>query len=367
LTAVQASPGTGLDNYLAAVNTNFTSGFKVLDKDPDGTGGFLQPRISRDGNWLVTGHHIAQGGKSTGVFGVAGYLRVYSVTYPSGVITLGGTGISGFTSPITFASLSGGSPTGNQTCVLVASNGTTSSGAVAYGVMPSVSGSFSGQKLRLIFAGNGYSTVPTTWTVSGTSCGTGTVTTTGGSLGGADFKVPDTSGDYFVEGADFSADSQWAYFSTIGATTKAVHQYRLQVTATFPATTITLASPGGEEWSEASRISPSGDLQCYTSSRFTGFEPPDSIGPVNLDLACQSIDGANVWPITFFNQVTNSTWHIASANPIETQVFSFAPKGNGIIADVTDGIFDGLFWIPLQYPKITTFGNVQSFGQVTQH
>jgi hypothetical protein len=233
--------------------------------------------------------------------------------------------------------------------------------------MKSVSGSFSGQTVRLIFAGNGYSTVPTTWTVSGASCGSGTVTTTGGSLGGADFKVPDASGDYFVEGADFSADSHWAYFSTIGATTKAVHQYRMDLTATFPATTIALTSPGGEEWSEASRINPAGDLQCYTSSRFTGFVAPDSIGPVHLDLVCQSIDGSSVWPVTFFNRADNASWHIVSANPIETQVFSFAPNGNGIIANITDGIFDGLFWVPLQYPKIIPFGNVQAFGKVAQH
>lgn len=369
LTPTQASPGTGLDNFLGAVNTNFTSGFQVLDQDPDATGGFIQFRFSHDGNWLFGGHEYQQGGSTTGVFGIAGYARVYSVTYPSGVITLGGTGISGFGTPITYASISGTAPTGTVTCVLTAANGTTSTGALVYGVMKAVSGSFSGQTLRVIFAGNGYSTVPTQWSTSGTGCGDGTtrVTTTGGKLYGADYKLPDSSQAYFVEGGDSSIDSKWLYFSAVGSTTQAFNLYRMNITAPAPATTIELFTPAGTQWSEVPRVNPAG-LPCFVSSWFTGATPPPTIGPVALDIACQSSDKQVIWPVTFFNQASMPAWHISPNTPIVSQVFSFAPDGSGMLLNVTDGVsLAGLYWIPLQYTTATSFGVTQSLGNISIH
>jgi hypothetical protein len=365
LTPTQASPGTGLDNFLGAVNPNFTSGFQVLDQDPDATGGFLQFRFSHDGNWLFGGHEYAQGGTTTGVFGIAGYARVYSVTYPSGVITLSGTGISGFGAPITYASISGTAPTGTVTCVLTAANGTTSTGALVYGVMNAISGSFTGQTLRVIFAGNGYSTIPTQWSTSGTGCGDGTtrVTTTGGKLYGADYKLPDSSQAYFVEGGDSSIDSKWLYFSAVGSTTQAFLLYRMNITAPAPAATIELFTPAGTQWSEVPRVSPAG-LPCFVSSWFTGVTPPATIGPVALDVACQAADKQTIWPITFFNQAaTMPVWRISPNTPVTSEVFAFPPNGSGILLNASDGVsIAGLYWIPFRYTTGITTGNGASTG-----
>ncbi|HVZ17023.1 MAG TPA: hypothetical protein VG897_07895 [Terriglobales bacterium] len=365
LTPTQASPGTGLDNFLGAVNPNFTSGFQVLDQDPDATGGFLQFRFSHDGNWLFGGHEYAQGGTTTGVFGIAGYARVYSVTYPSGVITLSGTGISGFGAPITYASISGTAPTGTVTCVLTAANGTTSTGALVYGVMNAISGSFTGQTLRVIFAGNGYSTIPTQWSTSGTGCGDGTtrVTTTGGKLYGADYKLPDSSQAYFVEGGDSSIDSKWLYFSAVGSTTQAFLLYRMNIMAPAPAATIELFTPAGTQWSEVPRVSPAG-LPCFVSSWFTGVTPPATIGSVALDVACQAADKQTIWPITFFNQAaTMPVWRISPNTPIISEVFAFSPNGSGILLNASDGVsIAGLYWIPFRYTTGITTGNGASTG-----
>jgi len=75
---------------------------------------------------------------------------------------------------------SGGTPTGTGTCVVAASGGGGSNGQLTVNVS---SGAVTG--FTMLNTGYGYTSEPTSWTyVSGSACST-TITTTGGSLGGA--------------------------------------------------------------------------------------------------------------------------------------------------------------------------------------
>lgn len=354
--------GAGRDDEIWFIDPNGTTSFYRMAAELPQTGqGYVQCRLSPDGKLYWCGKLQTWSGTS-GVLGLGGTLRLWNVT-DGAVPTLTGTGIStGIAngSPITYSS--GGSVSGSVTCSLTTTPPTGGQTAVLY--LTSVSGSFSGVQAFVHFAGSGYSSVPTSWTLSGTGC-SGTVTTTGGVLGGADFYVPDNTQSYFVEaatGLPMESTSRTICFSAAGSTTQALRQYCMDTSASQPWTTVRTVSFGGVEWSEMGKAH--NGMYAFVSSEFTGVTPPVTIANPALDVAYVTTDGRYSGPITLMNLLGSPQYFYNGTTYATAEDFDFSPDGSKIIININNvQSYNAIYLLALQYTSSQWAGQYKLGGR----
>jgi uncharacterized protein (TIGR03437 family) len=186
----------------------------------------------------------------------------------------------------------------------------------------------------------------------------------------------------FVEGAttyptSVEPTTKTLFFSILGNTTQAFHQYSMDISSGVAATmlsTLTVVSPGGAEWSEMGKINPDGNRYAFVSSTCTPDPPPVTIANVALDLAIENPGGGSELCATTFNTPGSSMYYNKGAK-VQFEYFDWGPadgiRNNLIVGNVSDDLtFNNIYLFSLEFsqpgPPVLNSGNpVRNDGSFT--